>query len=101
MVIIVIGKGKCMDVELILSRVKETMDIEDIRKLNILPIYYPKYDWNELFGVGIEGCDYSAGGYLLEQVKDIIEDVLCDVYGYDMDWYIDEVLDNLWRILND
>ena len=89
------------DVEIILSKVKETMDIEDIRKLNILPVYYPRYEWDEVFGVGIEGCDYSAGGYLLEQVKDIIDEVMYNVWGYDMDEYIDEVLDNLWRILYD
>ena len=88
------------DIEMILSRVKDSMDIEDIRKLNILPIHYPRYYWNELFGIGIEGCDYSVGGVQLEQVKSIIDDVLYDT-EYDMDWYIDEVLDNLWIILND
>lgn len=89
------------DVEVILSRVKATMDIEDIKKLNMLPIHYPRYEWNDLFGVGIDGCDYSAGGVQLEQVKEIIEDVLDNVYGYNLDEYIDGVLDNLWRILND
>lgn len=90
------------DVEMILSRVKETMDREDIRKLSILPIHYPRTIWYEEFGIGIEGCDYSAGGVQLEQLKEIIEDVL-DYYvdEEDMDKYIDEVLDNLWRIQND
>ena len=90
------------DVEMILSRVKETMDRDDIRKLGILPIHYPRTICYEEFGIRIEGCDYSAGGVQLEQLKEIIEDVL-DYYvdEEDMDKYIDEVLDNLWRIQND
>lgn len=91
------------DVEKILSKVKETMDRDDIRKLGILPIHYPRTYWYEEFGIGIQGCDYSAGGIQLEQLKEIIEDVLDDndMYEEDMDKYIDEVLDNLWRIQND
>ena len=91
------------DVEMILSRVKETMDRDDIRKLGILPIHYPKTFWYEEYGIGIQGCDYSAGGVQLEQLKQIIEDVLDedDMYDEDMDKYIDEVLDNLWMIQND
>ena len=91
------------DVEKILSKVKETMDRDDIRKLGILPIHYPRTIWYEEFGIGIEGCDYSAGGVQLEQLKEIIEDVLddYDMYEEDMDKYIDEVLDNLWMIQND
>lgn len=91
------------DVEKILSKVKETMDRDDIRKLGILPIHYPRTYWYEEFGIGIQGCDYSAGGIQLEQLKEIIEDVLddYDMYEEDMDKYIDEVLDNLWRIQND
>jgi len=91
------------DVEKILSKVKETMDRDDIRKLGILPIHYPRTYWDEEFGIGIQGCDYSAGGIQLEQLKEIIEDVLDnnDMYEEDMDKYIDEVLDNLWRIQND
>lgn len=90
------------DVEMILSRVKETMDRDDIRKLSILPIHYPRTFWYEEFGIGIQGCDYSAGGAQLEQLRGIIEDVLNeDVYEEDMDKYIDEVLDNLWRIQYD
>jgi len=91
------------DVEKILSKVKETMDRDDIRKLGILPIHYPRTFWYEEFGIGIQGCDYSAGGIQLEQLKEIIEDVLddYDMYEEDMDKYIDEVLDNLWRIQND
>ena len=91
------------DVEMILSKVKETMDRDDIRKLGILPIHYPRTIWYEEFGIGIQGCDYSAGGIQLEQLKEIIKDVLDDYYMYeeDMDKYIDEVLDNLWRIQND
>ena len=91
------------DVEMILSKVKETMDRDDIRKLGILPIHYPRTYWYEEFGIGIQGCDYSAGGVQLEQLKEIIEDVLDedDMYDEDMDKYIDEVLDNLWRIQND
>lgn len=91
------------DVEMILSRVKETMDRDDIRKLGILPIHYPRTYWYEEFGIGIQGCDYSAGGVQLEQLKEIIEDVLDedDMYDDDMDKYIDEVLDNLWMIQND
>lgn len=91
------------DVEMILSRVKETMDRDDIRKLGILPIHYPRTYWYEEFGIGIQGCDYSAGGVQLEQLKEIIEDVLDedDMYDDDMDKYIDEVLDNLWIIQND
>ena len=90
------------DVEKILSKVKETMDRDDIRKLGILPIHYPRAICYEEFGIGIEGCDYSACGVQLEQLKEIIEDVL-DYYEYeeDMDKYIDEVLDNLWMIQND
>ena len=87
------------DIEMILSRVKETMDREDIRKLSILPIHYPRTIWYEEFGIGIEGCDYSAGGVQLEQLKEIIEDVLDSDYG--VEEYIDEVLDNLWMIQND
>ena len=87
------------DVEMILSRVKETMDREDIRKLSILPIHYPRTIWYEEFGIGIEGCDYSACGVQLEQLKEIIEDVLDSDYG--LEEYIDEVLDNLWMIQND
>ena len=91
------------DVEMILSKVKETMDRDDIRKLGILPIHYPRTIWYEEFGIGIQGCDYSAGGIQLEQLKEIIKDVLDDYYMYeeDMDKYIDEVLDNLWRIQYD
>ena len=90
------------EVEKILSKVKETMDRDDIRKLGILPIHYPRTICYEEFGIRIEGCDYSAGGVQLEQLKEIIEDVL-DYYvdEEDMDKYIDEVLDNLWRIQND
>ena len=87
------------DIEMILSRVKETMDREDIRKLSILPIHYPRTICYEEFGIGIEGCDYSAGGVQLEQLKEIIEDVLDSDYG--LEEYIDEVLDNLWMIQND
>lgn len=91
------------DVEKILSKVKETMDRDDIRKLGILPIHYPRTYWYEEFGIGIQGCDYSAGGIQLEQLKEIIKDVLddYDMYEEDMDKYIDEVLDNLWMIQND
>ncbi len=91
------------DVEMILFRVKETMDRDDIRKLGILPIHYPRTFWYEEYGIGIQGCDYSAGGVQLEQLKEIIEDVLDkdDVYDDDMDKYIYEVLDNLWRIQYD
>ena len=91
------------EIEMILSKVKETMDRDDIRKLGILPIHYPRTYWYEEFGIGIQGCDYSAGGIQLEQLKEIIEDVLddYDMYEEDMDKYIDEVLDNLWRIQND
>jgi len=91
------------DVEMILSRVKETMDRDDIRKLGILPIHYPRTFWYEEFGIGIQGCDYSAGGVQLEQLKEIIKDVLDvdDMYDDDMNKYIDEVLDNLWMIQND
>ena len=87
------------DVEKILSKVKETMDRDDIRKLGILPIHYPRTIWDEEFGIGIEGCDYSACGVQLEQLKEIIEDVLDSDYG--LEKYIDEVLDNLWMIQND
>ena len=87
------------DVEKILSKVKETMDRDDIRKLGILPIHCPRTIWYEEFGIGIEGCDYSAGGVQLEQLKEIIEDVLDSDYG--LEEYIDEVLDNLWMIQND
>ena len=87
------------DIEMILSRVKETMDREDIRKLSILPIHYPRTICYEEFGIRIEGCDYSAGGVQLEQLKEIIEDVLDSDYG--LEEYIDEVLDNLWMIQND
>ena len=87
------------DIEKILSKVKETMDRDDIRKLGILPIHYPRTIWYEEFGIGIEGCDYSAGGVQLEQLKEIIEDVLDSDYG--VEEYIDEVLDNLWMIQND
>ena len=75
------------DVEKILSKVKETMDRDDIRKLGILPIHYPRTYWYEEFGIGIQGCDYSAGGIQLEQLKEIIEDVLddYDMYEEDMD----------------
>ncbi len=88
------------DVEMILSRVKETMDRDDIRKLGILPIYSMFYSCD---GRIINGCDYSAGGVQLEQLKEIIKDVLDvdDMYDEDMDKYIDEVLDNLWIIQND
>ena len=90
------------DIEKTLSKVKEKMDRDDIRKLGILPIHYPRTICYEEFGIRIEGCDYSAGGVQLEQLKEIIEDVL-DYYvdEEDMDKYIDEVLDNLWRIQND
>ena len=90
------------DVEKILSKVKETMDRDDIRKLGILPIHYPRTICYEEFEIGIEGCDYSACGVQLEQLKEIIEDVL-DYYVYveDIDKYIDEVLDNVWGIHND
>ena len=87
------------EVEKILSKVKETMDRDDIRKLGILPIHYPRTIWDEEFGIGIEGCDYSACGVQLEQLKEIIEDVLDSDYG--LEKYIDEVLDNLWMIQND
>ena len=87
------------DIEKILSKVKEIMDRDDIRKLGILPIHYPRTIWYEEFGIGIEGCDYSAGGVQLEQLKEIIEDVLDSDYG--LEEYIDEVLDNLWMIQND
>ena len=87
------------DVEKILSKVKETMDRDDIRKLGILPIHYPRAICYEEFGIGIEGCDYSACGVQLEQLKEIIEDVLDSDYG--LEEYIDEVLDNLWMIQND
>ena len=86
------------DIEMILSRVKETMDSDDIRKLGIIPIHYPRTFWYEEFGIGIEGCDYSAGGVQLEQLKEIIDDVL-NYMDYDIDWYIDKVLENLWTIL--
>jgi len=88
------------DVEMILSRVKETMDKDDIRKLSILPVYYPRTYWDDVFGIGIEGCDYSAGGIQLEQLKEIIDEVLDGTWGDDMDRYIDEVIDNLWMIQN-
>ena len=88
------------DVEMILSKVKETMDRDDIRKLGILPIHYPRTYWYEEFGIGIEGCDYSVGGVQLEKLKKIIEDVKCNDW-YDMDEYIDDVLDNLWVIQTD
>ena len=87
------------DVEKILSKVKETMDRDDIRKLGILPIHDPRTICYEEFGIRIEGCDYSAGGVQLEQLKEIIEDVLDSDYG--LEKYIDEVLDNLWMIQND
>ena len=87
------------DIEMILSRVKETMDREVIRKLSILPIHYPRTFCYEEFGIRFEGCDYSAGGVQLEQLKEIIEDVLDSDYG--LEEYIDEVLDNLWMIQND
>ena len=79
------------------------MDRDDIRKLGILPIHYPRTYWYERFGIGIQGCDYSAGGIQLEQLKEIIKDILddYDMYEEDMDKYIDEVLDNLWMIQND
>ena len=80
------------DVEKILSKVKETMDRDDIRKLGILPIHYPRTICYEECGIRIEGCDYSAGGVQLEQLKEIIEDVLDSDYG--LEKYIDEVLDN-------
>ena len=86
------------DVEMILFRVKETMDRDDIRKLGILPIHYPRTIWYEEFGIGIQGCDYSAGGIQLEQLKEIIDDVL-NYMDYDIDWYIDKVLESLWTIL--
>ena len=81
------------DIEMILSRVKETMDSDDIRKLGIIPIHYPRTFWYEEFGIGIEGCDYSAGGVQLEQLKEIIDDVL-NYMDYDIDWYIDEYIKN-------
>ena len=87
------------DIEKILSKVKEIMDRDDIRKLGILPIHYPRTIWDEECGIGIEGCDYSACGVQLEQLKEIIEDVLDSDYG--LEKYIDEVLDNLWMIQND
>ena len=87
------------DLEKILSKVKETMDRDDIRKLGILPIHYPRTICYGEFGIGIEGCDYSACGVQLEQLKEIIEDVLDSDYG--LEEYIDEVLDNLWMIQND
>ena len=87
------------DVEMMLSKVKETMDSEDIRKLSIMPIHSPKFYSCDRLGRLIYGCDYSAGGVQLEQLKIIIDDVLHDVYGYDMYEYIDEFLDNLWRII--
>lgn len=93
------------DVEKILSKVKDTMDKEDIRKLSILPINSPDYYWDELLGIDVEGCDCSAGGVQLEQLKDIIRDIIEDVSYhcdyYIMCWYIIEVLDNLWRIQYD
>ncbi len=85
------------DIERILSRVKETMDSDDIRKLGILPIHYPRTYWYEQYGIGIEGCDYSAGGVQLEKLKEIIDEVMYNS-DYDQDEYIDEVLDNLWII---
>ena len=90
------------EVEKILSKVKETMDRDDIRKLGILPIHYPRTICYEEFGIGIEGCDYSACRVPLEQLTQTIEDVLhYHAHAEDMDKYIDEVLDNLWRIQND
>ena len=90
------------DVEMILSRVKETMDREEIRKLSILPIHYPRTYWYDQFGIGIQGCDYSVGGVQLEQLKEIIIDVVnYDMDEEDMDEYIDEVLDNLCGIQYD
>ena len=89
------------DVEMILSRVKETMDIEDIRKLSVLPIHSPSNIWDDSFGIEQEGCDYSAGGVQLEQLKRIIDDVLCNYWECDKIECIDEVLDNLWMIQND
>ena len=86
------------DVRMILSRVKETMDMEDIRKLSILPVHYPRTYWDDVFGIGIEGCDYSAGGVQLELLKELIDDVLDGDWGDDIYEYIDEVLDNLWMI---
>lgn len=86
------------DVRMILSRVKETMDMEDIRKLSILPVHYPRTYWDDVFGIGIEGCDYSAGGVQLELLKELIDEVLDGDWGDDIYEYIDEVLDNLWII---
>ena len=92
------------EIEMILSKVKETMDKEDIRKLGILPIHYPRTYWyDEELGIEVQGCDYSAVGIQLELLKEIIEDVIGeDRESLDnMDEYIDEVLDNLWMIQND
>ena len=89
-------------IDKILSKVKETMDSDDIRKLCILPINSPEHYWSELLKTGREGCDLSAGGVQLEQLKDIIIDIMegdgypCDYYI--MCWYINEVLYNLWKI---
>lgn len=86
------------DVRMILSRVKETMDMEDIRKLSILPIHSPEYVYCSKLGIVEEGCDYSAGGVQLELLKELIDDVLDGDWGDDIYEYIDEVLDNLWMI---
>ena len=91
-------------IDMILSRVKETMDKDDIRKLGILPVDSPDYYlyWSKGLKIGSEGCDLSAGGIQLEQLKDIIIDIMegdgypCDYYI--MCWYINEVLYNLWKI---
>ena len=86
--------GSMDDVEMILSKVKDTMDINDIRRLNILPIGNPH-------------CDIKAGGVMLVQLKDIIWDVLdLDRVEEDdaqelMEDYLEETLNNLGSILYD
>lgn len=86
--------GRMDEVEIILSKVKDTMNINDIRKLNILPIHHP-------------GCDIKAGGIQLVQLKDIIWDVLDldKVEGDDanecLENYLYKTLENLYTILYD
>ena len=89
-------------IDKILSKVKETMDSDDIRKLGILPINSPEHYWSELLKNRVEGYDLSAGGFQLEQLKDIIIDIM-DGDGYPCDysimcWYINEVLYNIGKI---
>ena len=86
--------GRMDEVEIILSKVKDTMDINDIRRLNILPI-------------GNQHCDIKAGGVMLVQLKDIIWDVLdLDKVEDDdakdcLEDYLEETLNNLDSILYD